>query len=47
MATMTVMAPMSSVAFAAGRVAPVYGLAPRRRALLVVRAQTEVSIIIS
>ncbi|GJN10122.1 hypothetical protein PR202_ga28186 [Eleusine coracana subsp. coracana] len=41
----TVMASMSSLAFAAGgvragRVAPVYGLAPRRRAL-VVRAQTE------
>jgi hypothetical protein len=43
----TVMASMSSLAFSvgvrAGRVAPVYGLAPRRRAL-VVRAQTEVSI---
>ncbi|TVU41721.1 hypothetical protein EJB05_15266 [Eragrostis curvula] len=40
----TVMSSMSSLAFAsgvrAGRVSPVYGLAPRRRAL-VVRAQTE------
>jgi hypothetical protein len=43
----TVVASMSSLAFSAGvragRVAPVYGLATRRRAL-VVRAQTEVSI---
>ncbi|TVU41814.1 hypothetical protein EJB05_15383, partial [Eragrostis curvula] len=40
----TVMSSMSSLAFAsgvrAGRVSPVYGLAPRRRAM-VVRAQTE------
>jgi hypothetical protein len=49
---MTVMSSsMSSLASAAagvraGRVAPVYGLVLRRRAL-VVRAQTEVSIVIS
>jgi hypothetical protein len=43
----TVVASISSLAFSAGvragRVAPVYGLATRRRAL-VVRVQTEVSI---
>jgi hypothetical protein len=43
----TVMASMSSLPFSVGvrdsRVAPVYGLTPRRHAL-VVRAQTKVSI---